>query len=52
MRVCPQHVTQKHYLDEGGFGVIYAASVKLKVSNCIPIIRACSGDTTVAVHIK
>ena len=31
MRVCPEHVTQKQYLDEGGFGVIFAASVKLKV---------------------
>ena len=35
MRVCPQNVTQKHYLDEGGFGVIYAASVKLQVSMLI-----------------
>ena len=33
MRVCPEHVTQKQYLDEGGFGVIFAASVKLKVCN-------------------
>ena len=28
----PQNVTQKNYLDEGGFGVIYTASVKLQVS--------------------
>lgn len=36
MRLSPEHVTQKHYLDEGGFGTIYAASVKLQVCNCIP----------------
>lgn len=33
--MCPQNITQKDYLDEGGFGVIYTASVKLQVSMLI-----------------
>lgn len=39
IRVSPAHVTQKHYLDEGGFGVIFAASVKLEVCvfHCVTV---------------
>ena len=32
---------QKYYLDEGGFGAIFAATVKLQVCNCVPIVCSC-----------
>ena len=33
MRINPEDVVQKHYLDEGGFGSVYLATVKLQVLN-------------------
>ena len=55
MRVCPQNVTQKHYLDEGGFGVIYSASVKLQVSSylvCLPQYVTQSALVCYNVHLN
>ena len=31
MRINPEDVTQKDYLDEGGFGCVYLATVKMQV---------------------
>ena len=33
MQVNPESVTQKQYLDEGGFGSVYLASIKLEVKH-------------------